>query len=132
MPALEAAGLSSRFDAVVTADDVYRGKPDPEGFLYAAQVRLLVEWMCLVCGLQGQGMFWWVTAGWLEWGLPGLRTAAGCSTQQQVELPAGLPPCPAAEDAATPDAVRGHWQLKPLHRGGARGGWADAAGAAFC
>ncbi len=38
MPALEAAGLGPRFDAIVTADDVYRGKPDPEGYLYAAQV----------------------------------------------------------------------------------------------
>ena len=39
MPALEAADLVPRFDAIVTADDVYRGKPDPEGYLYAAQVR---------------------------------------------------------------------------------------------
>lgn len=39
LPALEAAGLVPRFDAIVTADDVYRGKPDPEGYLYAAQVR---------------------------------------------------------------------------------------------
>lgn len=39
LPALEQAGLSPRFDAIVTADDVYRGKPDPEGYLYAAQVR---------------------------------------------------------------------------------------------
>ncbi len=39
LPALEQAGLTARFDAIVTADDVYRGKPDPEGYLYAAQVR---------------------------------------------------------------------------------------------
>lgn len=38
LPALEQAGLAARFDAIVTADDVYRGKPDPEGYLYAAQV----------------------------------------------------------------------------------------------
>lgn len=34
---LEASGLAPRFEVVVTADDVYRGKPDPEGYLYAAQ-----------------------------------------------------------------------------------------------
>lgn len=42
LPALEQAGLTSRFDAIVTADDVYRGKPDPEGYLYAAQVGALL------------------------------------------------------------------------------------------
>ena len=34
---LEASGLAPRFEVVVSADDVYRGKPDPEGYLYAAQ-----------------------------------------------------------------------------------------------
>lgn len=34
---LEASGLAPRFEVIVTADDVYRGKPDPEGYLYAAQ-----------------------------------------------------------------------------------------------
>ena len=29
--------LAPRFEVVVTGDDVYRGKPDPEGYLYAAQ-----------------------------------------------------------------------------------------------
>jgi beta-phosphoglucomutase-like phosphatase (HAD superfamily) len=36
---LEEAGLDGFFDTVVTGDDVYRGRPDPEGYLYAAQVR---------------------------------------------------------------------------------------------
>ena len=38
LPTLEQAGLAARFDVVVTGDDVQRGKPDPEGYLYAAQV----------------------------------------------------------------------------------------------
>ena len=37
-PALQAAGLSDFFDAVVTADDVTQGKPHPETFLKAAQL----------------------------------------------------------------------------------------------
>jgi len=36
-PRLEAIGLQAWFDAVVTADDVSRGKPNPEPFLLAAQ-----------------------------------------------------------------------------------------------
>lgn len=35
-PVLEGAGLTSLFTAVVTADDVTRGKPHPEGYLRAA------------------------------------------------------------------------------------------------
>jgi beta-phosphoglucomutase-like phosphatase (HAD superfamily) len=58
LPVLEAAGLSSRFDAVVTADDVYRGKPDPEGFLYAAQVLLL-----LVCMYVPVPVVWFMREG---------------------------------------------------------------------
>lgn len=34
-PVLEAAGLDSLFRALVTADDVARGKPHPEGYLRA-------------------------------------------------------------------------------------------------
>ena len=34
---LEAASLTSRFEAIVSGDDVARGRPDPEGYLYAAQ-----------------------------------------------------------------------------------------------
>lgn len=32
---LEEAGLRSRFDAIVSAEEVHRGKPDPEGFVLA-------------------------------------------------------------------------------------------------
>jgi len=34
---LEEAGLRSRFDIIVSAEEVHRGKPDPEGFLLALQ-----------------------------------------------------------------------------------------------
>jgi beta-phosphoglucomutase len=39
---LNLLGLAKFFDAVITATDVYRGKPDPEPFLLAA-TRLNVE-----------------------------------------------------------------------------------------
>lgn len=50
LPALEAAGLLPRFDAVVTGDDVYRGTPDPEGYLYAAQKIARPPLRCVVIG----------------------------------------------------------------------------------
>jgi len=34
---LEEAGLRGRFDVIVSAEDVHRGKPDPEGFVLALQ-----------------------------------------------------------------------------------------------
>ncbi len=41
-PRLQSSGIAAWFDAVVTADDVVRSKPDPETFLLAA-TRLGVE-----------------------------------------------------------------------------------------
>eukprot|EP00884_Botryococcus_braunii_P021129 jgi/Botrbrau1/76/Bobra.0022s0066.2 len=37
MPALKQAGLEEKFVAIIAAEDVHRGRPDPEGYLYAAQ-----------------------------------------------------------------------------------------------
>jgi len=37
-PVVQAAGLASLFAVIVTADDVARGKPDPEGYLRALQL----------------------------------------------------------------------------------------------
>jgi beta-phosphoglucomutase len=37
-PVLEATGLAAAFSAVVTADDVERGKPNPEGYLRALEL----------------------------------------------------------------------------------------------
>lgn len=36
-PALAKAGLDEKFAAIITAEDVHRGRPDPEGYLFAAQ-----------------------------------------------------------------------------------------------
>lgn len=48
--AIEAVGLRSFFDAVVAAEDVHRGKPDPEMFLYAAQLMSFIPERCIVFG----------------------------------------------------------------------------------
>lgn len=56
LPALEASGLLPRFDAVVTGDDVYRGSPDPEGFLYAAQKIARPPLRCVVIGSSNQSI----------------------------------------------------------------------------
>ena len=43
-------GLESMFEAVVSAEDVYRGRPDPEGYLYAAQRLDRPPFRCVVVG----------------------------------------------------------------------------------
>lgn len=48
--AIEAVGVRSFFEAVVAAEDVYRGKPDPEMFLYAAQLLSFIPERCIVFG----------------------------------------------------------------------------------
>ncbi|KAF8675253.1 hypothetical protein HU200_047926 [Digitaria exilis] len=48
--AIEAVGVQSFFDAIVAAEDVYRGKPDPEMFLYAAQLLSFIPERCIVFG----------------------------------------------------------------------------------
>ena len=48
--AIEAVGVQGSFDAVVTAEDVYRGKPDPEMFVYVAQLLSFIPERCIVFG----------------------------------------------------------------------------------
>ncbi|CAM0953126.1 unnamed protein product [Alopecurus aequalis] len=48
--AIEAVGVRGFFAAVVAAEDVYRGKPDPELFLYAAQLLRFIPERCIVFG----------------------------------------------------------------------------------
>ena len=43
-------GLESMFEAVVSAEDVFRGRPDPEGYLYAAQRLERPPFRCVVIG----------------------------------------------------------------------------------
>ncbi|KAI3687547.1 hypothetical protein L1987_81244 [Smallanthus sonchifolius] len=48
--AIGAIGLNGVFNVVVTAEDVYRGKPDPEMFAYAAQLLQFIPERCIVFG----------------------------------------------------------------------------------
>ncbi|OAY76574.1 Uncharacterized protein ACMD2_10720 [Ananas comosus] len=47
---IDATGLRGFLNAVVAAEDVYRGKPDPEMFLYAAQLLNFIPERCIVFG----------------------------------------------------------------------------------
>lgn len=51
---LEASGLATQLEAVVTAEDVYRGRPDPEAYLYAAQQLQRPPVRCVVVGNSNQ------------------------------------------------------------------------------
>lgn len=48
--AMEAVGLQNSLDAIVAAEDVYRGKPDPEMFVYVAQLLNFIPERCIVVG----------------------------------------------------------------------------------
>ena len=43
-------GLESMYEVVVSAEDVFRGRPDPEGYLYAAQRLERPPFRCVVIG----------------------------------------------------------------------------------
>ncbi|KAM0938851.1 putative sugar-terminal-phosphatase [Dioscorea sansibarensis] len=45
-----AVGVEGSFSAIVAAEDVYRGKPDPEMFVYAAQLLSVIPERCIVFG----------------------------------------------------------------------------------
>lgn len=48
--AIEAVGVQSFLNVIVAAEDVYRGKPDPEMFLCAAQLLNFIPERCIVFG----------------------------------------------------------------------------------
>lgn len=52
--AIGATGIDSCFNVVVSAEDVYRGKPDPEMYVYAAQMLQFVPERCIVFGNSNQ------------------------------------------------------------------------------
>ena len=54
--ALAATGLEHAFQTVVTGDDVYRGRPDPEAYLFAAQQLGRPTVRCVVVGNSNQVM----------------------------------------------------------------------------
>ena len=53
-PVLESTGLRPALEAVVTAEDVYRGRPDPESYLLAAQQLQRPPVRCVVIGNSNQ------------------------------------------------------------------------------
>ena len=57
-PVLEATGLAPALEAVVTAEDVYRGRPDPEAYLLAAQRLQRPPVRCVVIGNSNQVCAW--------------------------------------------------------------------------
>ncbi|OIV93540.1 hypothetical protein TanjilG_28697 [Lupinus angustifolius] len=47
-------GIGDNFSVIVAAEDVYRGKPDPEMFVYAAQLLNFIPERCIVFGNSNQ------------------------------------------------------------------------------
>lgn len=52
--AVVSVGIEKVFNVIVAAEDVYRGKPDPEMFAYAAQLLQYVPERCIVFGNSNQ------------------------------------------------------------------------------
>ncbi|GAB4834413.1 5-amino-6-(5-phospho-D-ribitylamino)uracil phosphatase, chloroplastic [Ancistrocladus abbreviatus] len=52
--AIGATGIEGYFSVIVAAEDVHRGKPDPEMFLYAAQLLNFIPERCIVFGNSNQ------------------------------------------------------------------------------
>lgn len=52
--AIAVIGIEGVFNVIVTAEDVYRGKPDPEMFMYAAQLLQFIPERCIVFGNSNQ------------------------------------------------------------------------------
>lgn len=49
-------GIEGYFNAIVAAEDVYRGKPDPEMFMYAAQLLQFIPERCILFGNSNQSV----------------------------------------------------------------------------
>jgi beta-phosphoglucomutase-like phosphatase (HAD superfamily) len=74
LPELAALGLSDRLAAVVTAEDVARGRPDPEAVLLAAQRLGRPPIRCVLIGeLQTIG-------------LPAVRARASCTRRPMLSV----------------------------------------------
>ncbi|KAE8678639.1 glutamate--cysteine ligase [Hibiscus syriacus] len=52
--AVRAIGMEGFFSVIVAAEDVHRGKPDPEMFVYAAQLLQFIPERCIVFGNSNQ------------------------------------------------------------------------------
>ena len=53
-PAIEALGLEGAFAGIVAAEDTFRGRPDPEPYLLAAQMLGRPPARCVVVGNSNQ------------------------------------------------------------------------------
>ncbi|KAK1313143.1 hypothetical protein QJS10_CPA06g00312 [Acorus calamus] len=51
---VETVGMEGLFNVIVAAEDVFRGKPDPEMFVYAAQLLGFIPERCIVFGNSNQ------------------------------------------------------------------------------
>ncbi|KAJ8768479.1 hypothetical protein K2173_022568 [Erythroxylum novogranatense] len=52
--AIGTIGIEGYFNAIVAAEDVHRGKPDPEMFIYAAELLQFIPERCIVFGNSNQ------------------------------------------------------------------------------
>ncbi|KAJ0104892.1 hypothetical protein Patl1_17730 [Pistacia atlantica] len=52
--AIVTIGIEEYFTAIIAAEDVHRGKPDPEMFMYAAQLLKFIPERCIVFGNSNQ------------------------------------------------------------------------------
>jgi beta-phosphoglucomutase len=81
---LEEAGLRGRFDVIVSAEDVHRGKPDPEGFTLALQ-RINEIWpdaLAPECCVVIEDSHWGLKAARAA----GMRTVAVTNTYEAAQL----------------------------------------------
>jgi HAD superfamily hydrolase (TIGR01509 family) len=84
---LEAVGLPRAFDAIVSGDEIVRGKPAPDGFLLAAR-RLGVEpAQCVVVDDSRDGVLAGKAAGMLVAAVPGAATCHDDVSAADVVLP---------------------------------------------
>jgi beta-phosphoglucomutase len=86
--ALEALGWGGRFEAIVAAEDVHRGKPDPEVFLVCAERLRTEPSACVVVEDAAAGVEAARAAGMRVIGLGGHAAAADVNVTSLTELAA--------------------------------------------
>ena len=74
---LEVAGLTGRFDAIVTGDDAVHGKPDPEIFLRSAELLGIIPNECIVIEDSRNGMLAGTAGGFTTLLIPDTGTVSG-------------------------------------------------------
>jgi len=81
---LEEAGLRNRFDVIVSAEDVHRGKPDPEGFILALRRinEISLDPIAPECCIVVEDSHWGLKAARAA----GMRTIAVTNTYEAAQL----------------------------------------------